>query len=86
MAMGDGQKMTPVGHAFAMAKDPTCGMEVDTAKATAAGLRLEYQGTTYYFCSEDCKIQFRKEPKRYTGGTGAPANPTHAHQPGGNQL
>jgi uncharacterized membrane protein YraQ (UPF0718 family)/YHS domain-containing protein len=34
--------------------DPTCGMSVDKAKA----LRLERDGHTYYFCSEDCRSAF----------------------------
>jgi YHS domain-containing protein len=47
----------------AMAKDPICGMDVDPMKAQAAGLALEYQGKTYYFCSEHCKQEFTKNPK-----------------------
>jgi YHS domain-containing protein len=46
--------------------DPICGMAVDPAQAKAAGLTLEYEGKTYYFCSDDCKQQFAKDPKRYT--------------------
>ena len=34
--------------------DPTCGMSVDKDKA----LRLERDGHTYYFCSEDCRAAF----------------------------
>lgn len=45
-----------------MAKDPVCGMEVDEEKAQA---KSEYQGKTYYFCSEHCKMQFEKEPEKY---------------------
>ena len=44
-----------------MVKDPVCGM---TAKEEA-GLRLEYQGLTYYFCSEFCRALFKKNPERY---------------------
>ena len=36
------------------ATDPTCGMSVDKAKA----VRLEHDGHTYYFCSEDCRAAF----------------------------
>ena len=25
----------------------------------------EYQGTTYYFCSEDCRAAFLKKPQKY---------------------
>ena len=38
-------------------------MEVETTEAKAAGLTLEYQGRTYYFCSETCKEQFAKNPR-----------------------
>jgi len=41
------------------AVDPICGMTVD--KHTAAG-SLEYEGTTYYFCRQDCLEKFRKNP------------------------
>ena len=30
--------------------------------AAAAGRTSEYKGTTYYFCSDDCKQKFDKEP------------------------
>ena len=43
-----------------LAKDPSCGMDVDPAAATAAGNSEIYQGTTYYFCSQSCKQTFRK--------------------------
>jgi RND family efflux transporter MFP subunit len=45
--------------------DPVCGMAVDTKKAAAAGLRADYKGTTYFFCSEDCKKAFDQEPAKY---------------------
>jgi YHS domain-containing protein len=25
----------------------------------------EYQGTTYYFCSDECKVAFTKRPTKY---------------------
>ena len=27
--------------------------------------RAEYQGTTYYFCSDDCRADFLKQPEKY---------------------
>jgi YHS domain-containing protein len=45
-----------------MAKDPVCGMTVD--EQSAAGTS-EYQGQTYYFCSNGCKAAFDKEPEKY---------------------
>jgi len=45
-------------------KDPACGMEVDPAKAAA---KSEHKGRTYYFCSQDCKDKFDKNPEQYLG-------------------
>lgn len=44
-------------------RDPVCNMEVD--QQNAAG-RSEYQGRTYYFCSQDCKSKFDQNPQQYT--------------------
>ena len=43
-------------------KDPVCGMMI--APGTAAG-SSEYNGSTYYFCSRDCKTSFDANPQRY---------------------
>ena len=51
--------------AAAVVKDPVCGMEVDVKTAVAAGLKSDYKGKTYYFCSDDCKKKFDKEPAKY---------------------
>jgi YHS domain-containing protein len=45
-----------------MAKDPICGMKVDEKKAAG---RSTHAGTTYYFCSTNCKTQFDKNPTKY---------------------
>src|SRR5215218_6279391 len=37
------------GEVMATVTDPVCGMEIDTDAAAASE---EYQGKTYYFCSE----------------------------------
>jgi RND family efflux transporter MFP subunit len=49
----------------AAVKDPVCGMEVDQKRATAAGRKSEYRGTTYYFCGDDCKKQFDAAPGKF---------------------
>jgi RND family efflux transporter MFP subunit len=49
----------------AVFKDPICGMDVDEAKAKAAGRTSTYGGKTYYFCAEGCKKRFDEDPKRY---------------------
>jgi uncharacterized protein len=45
-------------------RDPVCGMRVDPATATE---RVDYAGTTYYFCSPGCKETFDQEPGKYIG-------------------
>ena len=40
-----------------MKRDPVCDMEVEEQSAAA---RTNYAGDTYYFCSEQCRTQFRK--------------------------
>lgn len=45
-----------------MDKDLVCGMIVDKKKVTH---KSEYEGKTYYFCSEFCKRAFDKEPRKY---------------------
>jgi Cu+-exporting ATPase len=44
--------------------DPVCRMQVDPDDAAG---QSEYQGRTYYFCSDSCKTQFDENPARYTG-------------------
>ncbi|MBZ5496389.1 MAG: efflux RND transporter periplasmic adaptor subunit [Acidobacteriia bacterium] len=47
------------------ATDPVCGMNVREHKATAAGKTSAHGGRTYYFCSDDCKQKFDKNPEKY---------------------
>src|SRR6185436_11707698 len=47
-----------------MSKDPVCGMLVDPARAEH---KLDYQGTTYYFCHPNCLARFRADPQKYLG-------------------
>ena len=42
--------------------DPVCGMSVE--EKDAAGF-AEYEGTTYYFESEDCISRFNLHPEQY---------------------
>ena len=39
--------------------DPVCHMDI--YPATAAG-SSEYEGTTYFFCSRGCKLDFDEDP------------------------
>ena len=65
-----GDESAAVGEHGMTARDPVCGMTVDTATAAA---RLEYRGTTYYFCNPRCLERFRAEPERYLSKSPAPA-------------
>jgi len=48
-----------------MAIDPVCGMEVDERTTRD---KATHEGTTYYFCSTDCKDEFQWSPEDYIGG------------------
>ena len=68
------------------AQDPVCRMYVDEEKAKSAGLTSEKGGKTYFFCSEECKRDFGKDPKKYTGtdtGQQAGSGPAEMHKPHG---
>jgi len=43
-------------------KDPVCGMDVDTA---TSDLKIEHDGTTYWFCGKGCLLEFREDPERF---------------------
>ena len=40
--------------------DPACGME-----ASADLFKADYKGKSYYFCSDHCQEQFKKDPEAY---------------------
>ena len=48
-----------------MAMDVVCGMEVDEKSAPA---KTDYEGKTYFFCSNSCKQDFLETPERYLEG------------------
>ena len=51
----------------AQAKDPVCGMTVETKDSESA----EYKGKKYYFCSKDEKATFEKSPEKFVKDEGA---------------
>jgi membrane fusion protein, copper/silver efflux system len=65
-------RLAAAGMFGEVTKDPVCGLNVDQAKAKAAGLQSTYKEKTYYFCSDGCQQHFQKNPQRYgekkTGG------------------
>lgn len=46
-----------------MERDVVCGMQVEPSKAAGTS---EYNGKTYYFCSNSCKAKFDGDPARFT--------------------
>ena len=51
-----------LGGGTEYAKDPVCGMQVETAHAPAT---TEHHGQRIYFCSQHCQQRFDKHPDRY---------------------
>ena len=43
-------------------KDPVCGMDVEHDEAAG---QSDFQGKTYYFCCNECKEKFDKNPQMY---------------------
>ena len=46
--------------------DPVCSMEVTAESEWTA----EYEGVTFYFCSQDCRDKFIEEPGKYLEALG----------------
>lgn len=59
------------GGGAGYAKDPVCGMQVETAHAPASTL---HDGERIYFCSEHCAHRFADSPDRYLSQTAAAGN------------
>lgn len=53
---------------MATTRDLVCGMMVDLETAPA---RSSFQGTTYYFCTAECRDLFESNPTRYTARANA---------------
>jgi len=48
-----------------MVKDPVCGAELDE-QGTPEDLQRECGGGMYYFCSENCKVEFDRDREAYS--------------------
>jgi len=62
LTLGYDEGLAPGGLAMAMVTDPVCGMKIDTDDAAATA---EYEGKTYYFCSQVCHDVFMTDPLAY---------------------
>jgi Cu+-exporting ATPase len=51
--------------------DPVCGMKVGSDPAR----EIQYEGTTWHFCSTKCMDKFRLAPQQYVGGAKAEPAP-----------
>jgi YHS domain-containing protein/multidrug efflux pump subunit AcrA (membrane-fusion protein) len=54
-----------VKRSAGITRDPVCRMVLHEGKARAAGLTSDYHGKTEYFCSEECKQEFEKDPQHF---------------------
>lgn len=54
-------------ESMAKVKDPVCGMMIEPSDAVGT---TDYEGKTYYFCSEDCKVEFDENPEDYAKDEG----------------
>lgn len=48
------------------AKDPVCGMSVDTSNP--GGGASTYKDEIYYFCGNGCRVAFEKDQDAYLSG------------------
>jgi YHS domain-containing protein/uncharacterized membrane protein YraQ (UPF0718 family) len=69
---------TRLGGGSGYAKDPVCGMQVETSRAPAS---TTYQGSSVYFCSEHCQTRFEKDPDRYASSRTATPHADGDHDP-----
>jgi YHS domain-containing protein len=49
-----------------MATDPVCQKQVDEQ---APGAKVNYWGKVFYFCSDECRKAFRRDPPKYAPET-----------------
>ena len=55
-------KLSFLSESTKKATDSFCLMKVNIDEKT---LSYEYEGKPYYFCSENCKEQFKQDPEKY---------------------
>jgi YHS domain-containing protein len=60
-----------------MVKDPVCGMDVNEHDSRFS---TNWEGQKYYFCSDQCKQEFDREPRHYAGGHGMGTAQQGMHQ------
>jgi RND family efflux transporter MFP subunit len=58
-------KTAAAGTGGRMSADPVCGMSVDEETAGMYERVATYANETYYFCMDQCKLEFEKDPEKY---------------------
>ncbi|HTK95897.1 MAG TPA: YHS domain-containing protein [Terriglobales bacterium] len=58
-----------------MVIDPVCKMEVDDVDPEQS---VQFEGTSYSFCSPTCREAFTREPLRYVKHKDVPVDPEAA--------
>jgi Cu+-exporting ATPase len=43
-------------------RDPVCGMIISADEAAG---KIDHSDHTHYFCSDQCRREFEKDPKKY---------------------
>ncbi len=66
-------ELAAAGMTGSLSRDPVCGRPVSVKKAAEAGRTAVHDGTTYYFCSDEDRDLFLKDPGKYAGPGQAPA-------------
>lgn len=71
-SVGGASSVAPEGRADLLAPSAgtaecpvMTGTPVDVARAEAAGLYRDYEGTRYHFCCAGCAPQFDADPAKY---------------------
>ena len=68
-------KETPVTD-----KDPVCGVKLGEDVVRGLAYKTPYKGKLYFFCSDECKQAFDRDPESYVGKLAA--SPTPPPPPG----
>ena len=58
------RSQAPPTKAVSLVRDPACGTYIDRSRAMTLG----YKGETHYFCSEDCRANFKQGRRAASGG------------------
>jgi YHS domain-containing protein len=75
-------RIAAAGSELEMARDPVCGMYVEVGNAVSLERTATHAGKTWYFCMDECRDGFQKDPKKYLGKEQASGMEHHTDMPG----